>query len=86
MAIGKQTSDMVPAEDRQEQETPRYQDLRIDHEHPFDRPVADLLEQEVPVVDVPQDPVGVDDDRLEPVDEADQFEEAEFRLEQQSRW
>jgi hypothetical protein len=59
----------VPVEDREEQQLPRVQDLRIGREHPEDRPVADQLEQEFPVVDDWDPPTGFDDDRVEPIED-----------------
>ena len=66
--------DVVPAADRQEQETPRVIDPRLGHPHDPDQPEADVLEQELPIDDA-EDEVGVDDDRLEPIDDADWFDE-----------
>lgn len=57
----------VPEADREEQERPPSADLRAGHPHPADRPEADVLEQEQPVVDV-EPPPGVDADRSEEED------------------
>ena len=65
----------VPVEDRQERELPRAHDLRIGHEHPDDQPLADLLEQEFPLTDIWDLPTGIDDDRLEPVEDDEWFTE-----------
>lgn len=57
----------VPEADREEQDQPPSLDPRAGHPHPPDRPEADLLEQEQPVVDVGP-PSGVDAERSEEED------------------
>jgi hypothetical protein len=51
------------------------QHSRIGHEHPLDRPLADVLEQEVPLGDVTEFHFGIDDDRLEPIDDTERSAE-----------
>jgi len=76
----ERTIEAVPPEDRQEQRMPPECDLRTIREHPLDRPVADALEQEIPVADVTEITVGIDDDRLEPIDETEWYDEGETPL------
>lgn len=57
--------DPVPEADREEQELPPTPDPRAGHPHPEELPEADVLEQEVPVVDVPPSPPGIDAERTE---------------------
>jgi hypothetical protein len=75
MTLTEHTGAVIPEADRREQETPQDQDLRIGHEHPLDQPIADVLEQEIPLADVGEFPIGVDDDRLEPIDDTERSEE-----------
>jgi hypothetical protein len=53
----------VPVEARQEQQLP----------HTHDRPLADQLEQELSVADVGELPAGINDDRVEALDDDDGF-------------
>jgi hypothetical protein len=59
----------IPTEDLQE--TPQAQDLRIGRGHHLDRPVADVLEQEMPVGEVEYVESGIDAERIEPLNDAD---------------
>jgi hypothetical protein len=52
----------------------RNHDPRVGHGHPDDRPIADVLEQELPVDGIEEDAVGWDDERVEPVGPADWYE------------
>jgi hypothetical protein len=61
--------DAVPEADRQEGATPSEPDLRFSHVHSAEQPEADVLEQEMPVVEIGEIPTGVDEARLEPIDE-----------------
>jgi hypothetical protein len=64
--------DTGPVEDTPEEE--QYHDPRAGHGHPDDRPIADVLEQEVPVDGMEGEPVGRDDERVDPVDPADSYD------------
>jgi hypothetical protein len=66
-----QTPDAVPEADRLEQGTPSVPDERFNRLHPPDRPEADVLEQEIPIREFPEDQTGLDEDRIEPLDEVD---------------
>ena len=63
----------VPVEDLQEQYLPPVPDVRFGHEHPDDRPLADLLEQEFPVNGPEDVATGRDDDRVEPIEVEEWF-------------
>ena len=63
------TDDAVPEADRLEGRTPSEPDLRFSRVHSAERPEADVLEQEMPVVEIGEIPTGVDEARLEPIDE-----------------
>jgi hypothetical protein len=63
----------VPVEARQEQQLPHTHDLRFDNERPSERPLADQLEQELSVADVGELPAGINDDRVEALDDDDGF-------------
>lgn len=67
----------VPEADRLEQETPPEADIRLGRDYPPDRPEADLLEQQIPVEEGRENPTGLDDDRVEPVEDGDWAEEAD---------
>ncbi len=56
----------VPVEDRLEQLVPPVHDLRVGHDHPEDQPLADRLEQELPLADEGANdlPTGFDGDRV----------------------
>jgi hypothetical protein len=63
----------VPVEDRQDQRQPSVLDLRFGHEHPNDRPIADLLEQEPVVDEVGGLSGGIDSDLVEPIEVEEWF-------------
>ncbi len=67
--------DAAPDMDRQEGESPSGPDPRFGHTHPSVLPEADVLEQEMPVVETDEIPTGVDEDRVEPIDETDRIDE-----------
>jgi hypothetical protein len=72
--------DPIPEADRQEQETPRDADLRFRRAHVPDEPEADVVEQDLPVVEVEEDELlAVDGERIEPVHDADWFDEQSDR-------
>jgi len=59
----------VPAADLQEQHLPEDVDP-WEHAHDPEKPEADVLEQEIPIDGVVE-PVTPDEDRVEPIDDAD---------------
>lgn len=67
--------DAVPEIDRFEQKLPPEPDPRYQHRHHSDVPESDVLEQEIPVGDVPAlaDRPVLDDERIEPLDAADLY-------------
>jgi len=67
--------DAVPESDRYEGKTPSEPDLRFGHVHSAEQPEADVLEQEVPVGEIGEIPTGVDEARVELIDEADRADE-----------
>lgn len=60
---------VVPDADRREQELSADPDPRRGHDHPPEEPEADVLEQEIPAADGDAGPVGVDAERVEPLDD-----------------
>jgi hypothetical protein len=64
----------APKFDRHERESPSEPDLRFDRVHSAEQPEADVLE-EMSVVEIGEIPAGVDEARLEPIDEEDRFDE-----------
>ncbi len=71
------TEDTYPGEDSRE----GHGDPRVGHRHRDDRPVADVLEQEIPVdaTDADdEDAVGRDDDRVEPVGPVDGYDPTDW--------
>lgn len=77
--------DVVPAADRREQQTPLTLDPRAAHEHSLDRPIADVLEQEIPIGDAALSP-GIDDERVEPLDDTEWREESGLISSQGDTW
>jgi hypothetical protein len=69
------TDDAVPEADRHEGMTPSEPDLRFSRVHSSERPEADVLEQEMPVVEIGEIPTGVDEARLEPIDDVERLDE-----------
>lgn len=68
------TVDPVPEADHQEQQEPASRDPRTDQPHQPDQPEADVLEQELPVEDADDEPVGLDADRwASPDDDVEGF-------------
>ena len=77
--------DVVPAADRREQQMPLTVDPRAAYEHPLDRPIADVLEQEIPIGDAALSP-GIDDERVEPLDDSEWREESGLITSQGKSW
>lgn len=71
--------DAVPESDRLEGETPSEPDLRFGRVHSDEQPEADVLEQEMPVVEIAEIQTGVDEARIEPIDETDRIDEESGR-------
>jgi hypothetical protein len=65
--------DGIPDVDRFEQGMPLEPDPRYQRRHRSDEPEPDVLEQEIPVGDVPaaEDHLVMDGERIEPVDDTD---------------
>jgi hypothetical protein len=69
--VGPETPDSaVPDADLQEQHLPEDGSDPWQHAHDPEKPEADVLEQELPIDGVVE-PVTPDEDRVEPIDDAD---------------
>jgi hypothetical protein len=61
----------VSAQDRVESR--EHRDPRA-HPHGDDWPIADVLDQETPVGEIDDEPLALDDDRVEPIGPADWYD------------